>query len=94
MFSIVVSPDKMGTTDSYFSELEAFIRWVQLPPEGRDPTVQLPGDPERAKRADRLKRGIPVDETTWKQLLDTGVAVGMTREAMLDIARPHQAPLA
>ncbi len=94
MFSIVVSPDKMGTTDSYFSELEAFIRWVQLPPEGRDPTVQLPGDPERVKRADRLKRGIPVDETTWKQLLDTGVAVGMTREAMLDIARPHQAPLA
>lgn len=94
LFSIVVSPEKMGTEDSYFSELEAFIRWVQLPPEGRDPTVLLPGDPERAKRADRLKHGIPVDETTWNQLLATGEAVGMTREAMLALAEPHRAPLA
>lgn len=93
LFSVVVSPEKMGTQDNYFSELEQFIHWVQLPPEGRDPTVLLPGDPERAKRADRLAHGIPVDATTWNQLLDTGVAVGLTREAMLAMAQPHSSPL-
>jgi hydroxycarboxylate dehydrogenase B len=93
LFSIVVSPEKMGTQDSYFSELEDFIRWVQRPPEGQSPSVLLPGDPERQKRAQRLKHGIPVDATTFGHLIETGKSVGLTEEAILALAQPHQAPL-
>lgn len=87
LFSVVVSPEHMGTQDSYFSELEDFIRWVQLPPEGHGPSVLLPGDPERQKRADRLKNGIPVDGTTFNQLLDTGKSVGLTEAEMRAMAQ-------
>lgn len=93
LFSLVVSPEKMGTQDSYFSELEQFIRWVQLPPDGQDPSVLLPGDPERQKRADRLKHGIPVDGTTFQQLLQTGKSVGLTEAEMHAMAQPQTAPL-
>ena len=29
-----------------------------------------PGEPERQRRADRQKNGVPIDGTTWKQLID------------------------
>jgi uncharacterized oxidoreductase len=72
--------------------LEEFIRWVQLPPDGQDPSVLLPGDPERQKRADRLQHGIPVDGTTFQQLLETGKSVGLTEADMRAMAQPQTAP--
>jgi len=32
--------------------------------------VLAPGEPERARRVDREKNGVPIDTTTWQQLLD------------------------
>jgi len=32
--------------------------------------VLAPGEPERLHRADRQKNGVPIDGTTWKQLID------------------------
>jgi uncharacterized oxidoreductase len=29
-----------------------------------------PGEPERARKVDREKNGVPIDGTTWQQLLD------------------------
>ena len=29
-----------------------------------------PGEPERQRSADRQKNGVPIDGTTWKQLID------------------------
>ncbi len=83
LFSVVVCPKTMGTQESYFAELEDFIRWVQSPPDGYDASVLLPGDPERQKRADRQKNGIPVDQTTFNQLLETGQTLGLTQKEML-----------
>jgi uncharacterized oxidoreductase len=34
------------------------------------PEVLAPGEPERARRVDREKNGVPIDTTTWQQLLD------------------------
>ena len=28
----------------------------------------IPGDPERANRAQRLKEGVPIDEETWREI--------------------------
>ena len=33
-------------------------------------TVMMPGDPERQRREDRLANGIPLEETTWRSLVD------------------------
>ena len=32
--------------------------------------VLAPGEPERARRADREKNGVPIDTTTWQQLIE------------------------
>ena len=28
----------------------------------------IPGDPERANRAQRLKEGVPIDDETWREI--------------------------
>jgi uncharacterized oxidoreductase len=32
--------------------------------------VLAPGEPVRARKADREKNGVPIDTTTWQQLID------------------------
>jgi len=78
MLSIIVSPEALGTQANYFSELESFVHWAQLPSEGQSPTVLLPGDPERATKAERLEHGIPVDRNTWLQIVAAGQLVGVS----------------
>jgi len=78
MLSIIVSPEALGTQANYLSELESFVHWAQLPNEGQSPTVLLPGDPERATKAERLEHGIPVDRNTWLQILAAGQSVGVS----------------
>jgi len=77
MLSIIVSPEALGTQANYLSELESFVHWAQLPSEGQSPTVLLPGDPERATKAERLDHGIPVDRNTWLQIVAAGQSVGV-----------------
>lgn len=87
MFSIIVSPDALGTTSTYLSELEDFVRWAQLPPPNKQSHVLLPGDPERAKKADRLQNGIPVDPASWQQIVSAASRVGMSDADIRQIAK-------
>ena len=86
MLSIILSPDAMGTQASYLSELEEFVRWAQLPAPGDAPSVLLPGDPERATKAQRLADGIPVDGNTWAQIMASGVSMGLSEATLEAIA--------
>jgi len=83
MLSMIVSPEALDTQANYLAELESFVHWAQLPGEGQLPTVLLPGDPERATKAERLKNGIPVDHNTWVQIVAAGNSVGVS-EAELE----------
>lgn len=38
-----------------------------------------PGEPEERTRADRLAKGLPLDDATWSQLLDTAVLAGLQK---------------
>ena len=38
--------------------------------------MRLPGDPERARRAERQAEGIPVDAVTWAEAAAAGASVG------------------
>lgn len=79
MLSIIVAPEALGTAPTFFREMEEFIAWARTPPAGRAPTVLLAGEPERATRARRLAEGIPIDPTTWEQILQAADAVGLSR---------------
>ena len=38
------------------------------PPRRANEPVLIPGDPERANRAKRLKDGVPIDDETWREI--------------------------
>src|SRR5262249_49963538 len=71
MLSIIIDPKSMGGTELFEDEVETFIEWVKSArPQPGVAEVLAPGEPERMRRADRERNGIPIDGTTWQQLLD------------------------
>jgi len=83
MFSVVVDPAALGATTAFESEAEAFLQWVQKSPlrEGFGP-VQVAGDAERASRARRSAEGVPVDGTTWQEILGAAASLGVDPAAV------------
>jgi LDH2 family malate/lactate/ureidoglycolate dehydrogenase len=45
----------------------------------------IAGDPERISLNERLAKGIPLDDASWEQILVVGEALGLKREAMLNL---------
>jgi uncharacterized oxidoreductase len=87
MLTIVLDPDKLGTADHFQSQIDAFTGWLTGGPvaQGFD-KVRLAGEPEREWKAARLKDGIPVDATTWGDVLASAEKVGLGRADVAKIA--------
>jgi uncharacterized oxidoreductase len=79
MLSVIIDADKLGGREIWQQDTDEFIAWVKSsrPQEGVA-EVLVPGEPERARRTERLAEGVPVDETTWQQLVDTARLVGLS----------------
>jgi uncharacterized oxidoreductase len=79
MFSIVVSPERLGTLASFNEQTEAFIEWVLSDADG--PTsVLIAGDPERRTKDLRMREGIPIDPVTWGEIVTAGEQVGLSQK--------------
>jgi uncharacterized oxidoreductase len=78
MFSVLLDPTKLAEPKQFESEALAFIDWVKASPprEGFDP-VSIAGEPERAARARRTAEGVPIDATTWQEILAAGTQLGV-----------------
>lgn len=87
MLSIVIDPERLGTAANLSKEAEEFIRWVRASPpmDGVD-RVRLPGEPEEEHRAARGANGIPIDATTWKEIVAAAEQVGRTRGETEELA--------
>ena len=71
MLSVIIDPAAMGSTELFEDEVETFINWVKSArPQAGVGEVLAPGKPERVRRADREKNGVPIDTTTWQQLIE------------------------
>jgi uncharacterized oxidoreductase len=80
MFSVLVDPARLAGTDSLRREIDGFLGYVKAsPPADPDAPVLVPGDPERLARAERTRAGIPLDQTTWDELVAAGETIGVTR---------------
>ncbi len=76
MLSIIIDPESMGGNALFEDEVETFITWVKSArPQPGVKEVLAPGEPERMRREDRTRNGIPIDTTTWQQLLDVAQKV-------------------
>ena len=78
MFSILIDPGKLGTASNLAAEMEEFIQWhTASPPNPQTGQLLIAGQPERISKAKRLVDGVPVDATTWKEILAAGEKAGI-----------------
>jgi uncharacterized oxidoreductase len=78
MFSVIVSPERLGTATAFGEELEAVLDWVTSE-NATGGGVKLPGQPELATRQTRLEGGIPIDAATFEQFERAAQDLGLTR---------------
>jgi uncharacterized oxidoreductase len=87
MLSVIIDPEAMGGTAFFEDEVETFITWVKsAKPQPGVPEVLAPGEPERARKVDREKNGVPIDTTTWQQLLEVARKVRLNDTEIPKIA--------
>jgi uncharacterized oxidoreductase len=80
MCSIYIDPDRLPDRAAFDAEVDAFVEWVKgSPPAQAGGEVLLPGDVERRTRAERLRRGIPLDDTTLGEITEAAVSLGLAR---------------
>jgi uncharacterized oxidoreductase len=95
MLTILFDPQRLADGAVFGSEMQAFLDWVKAsPPQAGIDHVRVAGEPERETKARRLAEGIPVDPTTWSQLLDSAAKLGrdpaeLNRLAAITPPSPH-----
>lgn len=87
MLTIVIDPNKLGTAEAFAAEARAFLDSLRQSPvaPGFD-KVRIAGEPEREWKAKREKEGIPVDQTTWNEILAAGEKLKVSRAALEKLA--------
>ncbi len=86
MMAILLDPNVFGTGDDFIQEVDEYTEWVKAsPPAPGFDEVMFPGDPERKSTAERRAKGIPIDDGSWRTLLDTAKAVGIDEDEIMRI---------
>ena len=93
MLTIIIDPERIGSRDAFEHEARAMIDYLKdTPPvEGVD-GVLVAGEPEIAVKNERLANGIPVDDTTWEEIINTAQKVDLAADeahAMAGISYPR-----
>ena len=79
MTSIAIDPAPITDREAYAAEVIRYCDWVTAsPPKNPDSPVLLPGQIEQNVRAKR-KEGIPIDDETWQQIVETAEQVGVSQ---------------
>ncbi len=87
MLSVYVDPDRLDDGHGWERSVADYIAHVRAcPPADAAHPVMVPGDPERARRAERLAEGLPVDAEVWESLLRTGEGLGLARDELAAMA--------
>jgi uncharacterized oxidoreductase len=86
MLTIILDPDIFVGRDAFDFGVGQFTDWVkQSPPAPGVDEVMVPGEPELKSEAERRANGIPIDDRTWEELLETAELVGLGRDEALRI---------
>ena len=84
MLSIVFDPNRLADRSYIEREVATMIDYVKSSPRGPGvDQVLIAGEPELRTKEARTAKGVPVDPTTFEQLLASGEKVGLKREEML-----------
>ena len=87
MLTILIDPQRLGTGDVFASETREFLAFLrQSPPAAGNDRVRIAGEPERETRARRERDGIPVDDTTWAEILAAGAKLEVPRDKIIALS--------
>jgi uncharacterized oxidoreductase len=76
MMVIVIDPARFRRMPEFHEDLSAFTSWVKSSAKtAPDGEILMPGEPEHRTKAQRLREGIRIDNTTWKQLQDVATSL-------------------
>jgi uncharacterized oxidoreductase len=82
MLMIVIDPARLVDRAWLLDEIAAMSGYItDSPPARPGEPVLIPGDPERANRARRLKDGVPIDEETWREIVAAARGINVLIEA-------------
>jgi uncharacterized oxidoreductase len=78
IFMLALDPNRLGGADHFTTSIAGLVDYVKTPPfrEGVS-EVMTAGEPERRRMAERLARGIELDDATWGEIVGAGLAVGV-----------------
>lgn len=78
MLMIVIDPARLSDLGQWKAEIDAVVDYYKAsPPANPDEPVLVAGEPELLSRAERLANGIPVDATTWGELVAAAETAGL-----------------
>jgi uncharacterized oxidoreductase len=78
MLTVLIDANRIADRATYEAQALTFVDWVTAsPPRAGFDRVRLAGDPERESRARRMKAGVPVDATTWQEILTAATKLGV-----------------
>ena len=81
LLTVVIDPSRLIDRQWLRDEIAAMTTYITASPPARpDEPVLIPGDPERLTRADRLAKGVPIDEQTWRELVEAARAINVLVE--------------
>lgn len=81
MLSVIIDPGRLVDQTWLNAELDAVIGYVKSSRFGKSGgPVLVAGDPERLMRTERRREGIPMNDTTWEEIIVAAQKVGMARE--------------
>ena len=83
MLSVLIDPAALGDAAAFEQQAQRFLAWLLAsePREGFD-RVRVAGEPERESKARRTAQGVPVDATTWQQILQAAELLGVDAQAV------------
>lgn len=83
MLTVVLDPSRLVERPQMQRELDAFVAYTKAsrPADPGEP-VLVPGDPERTAETRRVQEGIPLDDTSWEEILKAAESVGLLRDEL------------
>jgi uncharacterized oxidoreductase len=79
MLSVYLDRASFLPEQEFGAEVGRFVAWVKSArPVAPGGEILMPGEAEERTKARRLRDGIDLDETTWRQILDTSARVGLS----------------
>jgi uncharacterized oxidoreductase len=80
MLSIILDRSFFQTEADFAVEVNRFIAWVKSSAKtNSNGEILMPGEIEERTKSRRLREGIELDGTTWRQIQDTCAKVGVAR---------------